>query len=107
MAPTSSSFPRPGPFRVWNTCGSWPRRAIENQGYVILANRVGRDEGAPFCGSSAMIDPYGVVVAAASPDRTELIMADLSQEVLDHVRERMQVFAHRYGDLYEKVPVAR
>ncbi len=78
-------------------------RAIENQSYVVLANRVGRDDGAPFCGTSAVIDPAGVVVAAASADRAELIVADLSQEVLETVRKRMPVLAHRRPDLYEKM----
>ena len=88
-------FPRVEHLRVLATA-----RAIENQSYVILANRVGRDDGAPFCGTSAVIDPYGVVVAAASADRAELTVADLSQEVLDTVRERMPVLAHRREDLY-------
>lgn len=90
-------FPRVEHLRVLATA-----RAIENQSYVILANRVGRDEGAPFCGASAVIDPYGVVVAAASPDRAELIVADLSQEVLSTVRQRMPVLAHRREDLYDQ-----
>jgi omega-amidase len=90
-------FPRVEHLRVLATA-----RAIENQSYVVLANRVGRDDGAPFCGTSAVIDPYGVVVAAASADRAELIVADLSQEVLENVRERMPVFAHRREDIYEE-----
>jgi omega-amidase len=90
-------FPRVEHLRVLATA-----RAIENQSYVILANRVGRDEGAPFCGTSAVIDPSGVVVAAASPDRAELIVADLSQEVLKTVRQRMPVLAHRREDLYDQ-----
>jgi omega-amidase len=90
-------FPRVEHLRVLATA-----RAIENQSYVILANRVGRDEGAPFCGTSAVIDPYGVVVAAASPDRAELVVADLSQEVLNTVRQRMPVLAHRRDDLYDR-----
>ena len=77
-------------------------RAIENQSYVILANRVGVDDGAQFCGSSVVIDPYGVAVAAASTDREELLVADLSLEVLAAVRERMPVFAHRRPDLYDR-----
>jgi omega-amidase len=89
-------FPRVEHLRVLATA-----RAIENQSYVVLANRVGRDDGAPFCGTSAVIDPYGVVVAAASADRTELIVADLSQEVLDSVRERMPALAHRRPELYD------
>lgn len=76
-------------------------RAIENQSYVIAANRVGTDEGVTFCGSSVIIDPSGVVVAAASPDREELIQADLSEEVLKSVRSRMDVLADRRVDLYK------
>jgi predicted amidohydrolase len=75
-------------------------RAIENQCYLILANRVGTDEGVTFCGTSAVIDPYGVIVAAASADREELIDAEVSEEVIKSVRSRMAVFDHRRQDLY-------
>jgi omega-amidase len=75
-------------------------RAIENQSYLILANRVGTDDGVTFCGSSAIIDPYGVVIAAASADREELIQAEISEKVIASVRDRMAVFAHRRTDLY-------
>lgn len=75
-------------------------RAIENQSYVVVANRVGADDGTSFCGSSAIVDPYGAVIAAASADREELILADLSEEVIQSVRERMTVFAHRRPDVY-------
>jgi omega-amidase len=75
-------------------------RAIENQSYLILANRVGTDGGVTFCGTSAIIDPYGVIVAAASADREELIQAEISQEVIESVRNRMAVFDHRRRDLY-------
>lgn len=75
-------------------------RAIENQSYMLLSNRVGRDEGAPFCGSSAIIDPSGVIVAAASADREELISAEISPEVIASVRSHMPVFAQRRSDLY-------
>ena len=75
-------------------------RAIENQCYVILANRTGADDGVTFAGTSVIIDPYGVILAAASVDREELLYADLSEEVLKSVRERMKVFEHRREDLY-------
>jgi predicted amidohydrolase len=75
-------------------------RAIENQSYVLAANRVGTDDGVTFCGSSAIIDPSGVVLASASTDQDELLQADISQEMLDAVRSRMQVFADRRSDLY-------
>jgi len=75
-------------------------RAIENQSYLILANRVGTDDGVTFCGTSAIIDPYGAIIAAASIDREELIQAEVSEEVIKSVRSRMAVFDHRRPDLY-------
>lgn len=75
-------------------------RAIENQSYVIVANRVGTDAGVTCCGSSAIIDPSGTVVAAASAEREELIMGELSTDVLAAVRARMDVFAHRRPEIY-------
>jgi omega-amidase len=90
-------FPRLEHQRVLATA-----RAIENQSYVVLSNRVGKDEGVAFCGSSAIIDAYGVVIAAASADREELIVAEVSEEIINSVRERMAVFEHRRGDLYGK-----
>ncbi len=75
-------------------------RAIENQSYLVLANRVGTDDGVTFCGTSAIIDPYGAILAAASVDREELIEAEISEAVIESVRSRMAVFSHRRGDLY-------
>ncbi len=77
-------------------------RAIENQSYLVLANRVGTDDRLTFCGGSAIIDPDGAILAAASSEREELVMAELSQESLRSVRRRMAVFAHRRSDLYRK-----
>ena len=75
-------------------------RAIENQSYLILANRVGTDDGVTFCGTSAIIDPYGAIVAAASIDREELIQAEVSEDVIKSVRSRMAIFDHRRPELY-------
>src|SRR5438477_615038 len=88
-------FPRDEHFRVLAIA-----RAIENQSYVIASNRVGKDGDLWFCGSSAIIDPRGVVIAAASADREELIQADLSEELVRSVRQRVESLAHRREDLY-------
>jgi predicted amidohydrolase len=88
-------FPRVEHFRVLALA-----RAIENQSYVIASNRVGKDDDSWFCGSSAIIDPRGVVIAAASADREELIYADVSIELVQSVRQRMQSLDHRRQDLY-------
>jgi omega-amidase len=76
-------------------------RAIENQSYVVASNRVGKDDDLWFCGSSAIIDPRGVVIAAASADREELIHGDLSEELVLSVRSRLKSFAHRRPELYK------
>jgi omega-amidase len=76
-------------------------RAIENQSYVVASNRVGKDDDLWFCGSSAIIDPRGVVIAAASADREELIHADVSDELALSVRSRVASFAHRRPELYK------
>ena len=97
---------------VFVTSSAWPAvrvehlkvfaraRAIENQCYLILANRVGTDDGVTFCGSSAIIDPTGAIVAGASVDREELLQAEISNAVIDSVRTNMAVFAHRRPELY-------
>jgi omega-amidase len=89
-------FPRDEHFRVLAQA-----RAIENQSYVVASNRVGKDDDLWFCGYSAIVDPRGVVIAAASADREELIQADLSEELVLSVRSRVEAFAHRRKDLYE------
>ena len=75
-------------------------RAVENQSYFIIANRVGTDDGVTFAGSSLIVDPSGTILAAASPDREELIQAEISEQVIADVRNRVTVFAHRRADLY-------
>src|SRR6267378_7490994 len=76
-------------------------RAVENQSYFIIANRVGTDDGVTFCGSSLIIDPSGAILAAASPDREELIGAEISEQVIADVRNQVTVFAHRRPELYK------
>jgi omega-amidase len=88
-------FPRVEHFRTLALA-----RAIENQSYVIASNRVGKDDDLWFCGSSAIIDPRGVMIAAASADREELIQADVSEELVLSVRSRVESVAHRRQDLY-------
>lgn len=90
-------FPRLEHFRVLAAA-----RAIENQSYMIVSNRVGTDEGVTCCGSSAIIDPYGVVLASASTDREELVQAEVSLEMIRSVRSKMAVFAQRRPEIYGK-----
>lgn len=95
MVSSAWPFPRAEHFRTLAMA-----RAIENQSYVVASNRVGKDDDLWFCGSSAIIDPRGVVIAAASADREELIQAETLEDVVKSVRGQMEVFAHRRPDVY-------
>lgn len=88
-------------------CSAWPfprhrhlntliqARAIENQVYFVAANRVGSEERVTFCGSSCIVDPYGITVAAASEEKETLITAEIDTEAVSGVRARMPVLDHR------------
>lgn len=62
-------------------------RAIENTSYVIAPNQYGYDERGIQCyGHSMIIDPWGEVLAEASADQDEIILADYDEEKLKNVR---------------------
>lgn len=75
-------------------------RAVENQTYMVVANRVGTDGSVTFCGSSCLVDPYGVTLASAAEDTEAFIKAEVTSEAVQSVRSRMPVFKHRRQDLY-------
>ncbi|MFZ5517940.1 MAG: carbon-nitrogen hydrolase family protein [Candidatus Zhuqueibacterota bacterium] len=95
-------------------CSAWPfprlihwqtliaARAIENQCYFIAANRTGTDGPAVFCGSSRIVDPYGIIVTSAAENREELLTADISADVISAVRKAMPIFNHRRPDVYTR-----
>jgi len=93
----SSAWPLP---RVEHLRALAIARAIENQSYLVLANRTGVDAGVTCCGMSAIIDPSGVTLAEASGDQEELLVADISAETIAAVRNKIPVFSHRRTDLY-------
>lgn len=54
-------------------------RAIENQVFLALANRVGREAGFHFCGGSLCVDPVGQVIAHAETKDASLLVAELAE----------------------------
>ena len=75
-------------------------RAVENQSYFIIANRVGTDDGVTLCGGSVIVDPSGKILAAAPAGGEQLIQAEILAEVIAEARRRVPAFSHRRGDLY-------
>src|SRR5256714_10470241 len=54
-------------------------RAVENQSYFIIANRVGTDDGVTLCGGSLILDPTGEIPAARSSHQEGGIEAEISE----------------------------
>jgi predicted amidohydrolase len=78
-------------------------RAVENQAWFLGANGVGAPDSVPQAGRSCVVDPLGEVVAMASPDREELLFAEVSPDAVRNARKALPARASRRPDLYGDV----
>ncbi len=69
-------------------------RAIENQLFVVAANRTGPGDNSNWCGHSTIIDPWGNILAEADEEEA-ILMAELDMRLVDEVRERIPCFEVR------------
>ncbi len=76
-------------------------RAIENQMFVIACNRSGKSGDTSFFGHSAVIDPWGEMVAEAGEEET-IVYAEIDLALADAVRAKIPVFEDRRPGLYEQ-----
>ena len=80
--------------------------AIANGVYVAVVNRVGHEippEGGPgleFWGSSFVADPFGVVIAEASTDKEEILVAKVDLARIEEVRRNWPFLRDRRIDAY-------
>ncbi|MBI2895707.1 MAG: carbon-nitrogen hydrolase [Deltaproteobacteria bacterium] len=81
--------------------------AIANGVYVAACNRVGLEvgagEGIEFWGGSFVADPFGVVIAEASRDREEVLLARCDLGWLEKVRRHWPFFRDRRVDAYGQI----
>lgn len=86
--------------------------AIANGVFVAAANRVGHEvfnegtDGIQFWGHSFIADPFGVVIAQASDDKEEVLIAEIDRARMEDVRRNWQFLRDRrienYGDLQKR-----
>ncbi len=69
-------------------------RAIENQAWVLGANRVGTDDGLEYAGDSVIIDPMGQVHAEAAHTPT-VLHGEVDAASVASTRERFRFVADR------------
>lgn len=76
-------------------------RAIENQLFVVAANRCGQDRGTVFAGHSAITSPWGQTLARAGT-RPAAIMAELDLDEIALFREKIPCWKDRKPLAYEQ-----
>jgi predicted amidohydrolase len=70
-------------------------RAIENQSYLLACNTAGTHAGVPMGGYSAVVDPWGAVLAEAGPDAEQVLVVELDDELVARTRASFPVLADR------------
>lgn len=74
-------------------------RAIENQVFVLGANRCGMDPNLEYAGNSRIISPWGEIFAYGDESEAMLV-ADLHSEALTQAREGIPCLSDRRPDVY-------
>jgi N-carbamoylputrescine amidase len=81
--------------------------AIANGIYVAAVNRTGfegpQDSGLEFWGNSFVADPFGQVIAEASTDKEEVLVAECDPKRMDEVRRNWPFFRDRRIDAYTPI----
>jgi len=72
--------------------------------YFIYANRVGTEDGFVFSGKSFVADPFGNIIAEASPFDEEILTVDLREELVRAARISLPLLRdERTEVLYESL----
>lgn len=83
--------------------------AIANGVYVCSVNRIGFEQpvkeqaGIEFWGNSFICDPQGVVIAEASSDKEEILMAEVDLKHLETIRRNWPFLRDRRIDAYSEI----
>jgi len=83
-----------------------PAHAAANGYFMGCINRVGLEKPwnlGKFYGTSYFVDPRGQILAQASEDNDELLVAEFDLDMIDEVRNTWQFFRDRRPETYEKL----
>lgn len=68
-------------------------RALENQAFVIAANRSGQDQYGTYMGHSVLIGPYGDTLSACPDNVQSVSFGTIDMEMLERFRNKFPVLA--------------
>jgi N-carbamoylputrescine amidase len=74
--------------------------AVANGVFVAAVNRVGREDNLEFWGASFVADPFGRVMARASHDREEIVIARCDLGLIEYTRRNWPFLRDRRIDAY-------
>ena len=83
-----------------------PAHAVANQYFIAAINRVGIEKPwniGEFYGQSYFCDPRGQMLAVASRDKDELLVADLDLGLIEEVRNVWQFYRDRRPETYDAI----
>jgi len=94
----AAQFPHPRS-EHWETL--LKARAIENQVWLVAANRIGKSGELEYFGRSMIVDPWGEIVAAEMAEREAVVTEKIDLEKVDRVRAILPCRRRPelYGDL--------
>src|SRR5262249_46588759 len=72
-------------------------RAIENEAYVVGANRVGEGGKLEYVGDSMIVSPWGEILADGAGGSETVLVAEVDPAVVRTTRERYPFLADRRG----------
>ena len=83
-----------------------PAHAAANGDFMGCINRVGTEKPwdlGEFYGTSYFVNPRGQIIAEASRDKDELLVAEFDLDLIDEVRSTWQFFRDRRPETYDKL----
>jgi len=83
-----------------------PAHAAANGNFMGCINRVGTEKPwdlGEFYGTSYFVNPRGQIIAEASRDKDELLVAEFDLDLIDEVRSTWQFFRDRRPETYDKL----
>lgn len=75
-------------------------RAFENGCFLAACNKVGREDEWDFSGESLVVAPSGEILAIASDQDDDVLVAELDRRLVEDWRRRYPMFRDRRPDLY-------
>lgn len=94
-------------FEAWQTVQRG--HAIANGVYVASVNRIGLEKpdndspGIEFWGSSFIADPQGVIIAQASANKEEILIAEVDLDRIEYIRRNWPFLRDRRIDSYHGI----